>query len=476
MFESIYVIHDDKFQIDLSKFVFRLNTMGLINPIIINSKNYRSESDVFLYILNQSKTQNKNNVLILKSHIGLLYSDDVICAKIKETFSNIGSRPWDILFLGVSLGIFDDTEFIDGIVRDSYGDIIKYDNCGSSFATCYNKSSYDDIIEKLSSKKLDIDNILSDSIFVKISAKYPICIKENINILCDRFQRTLSYMAYMAKDMIDNDFVNPEYKESVLKEFDSIKNTSNYDLYNRFNMFIDLYKKNMRKKGTIDIIESFDVAIMISSYNRYVNLVHIINQINRQHSKYKYKLFIMNDGSTDLNYEKLESLENIILLKNETNNGKCKYWKTITDLFQATSHYKYDVLIQIDDDFKLCNNFIDHVMLMFKEKGCDVINYHINDLDSNKKRWGLDVWIDGGVALSEKFMKMINYRIEKPSLYRWKNCEHRSSGVWESLSEFISGTNVSMYKPSITLAVHRGNAESKMNGSLRKRNKINSKY
>jgi hypothetical protein len=234
------------------------------------------------------------------------------------------------------------------------------------------------------------------------------------------------------------------------------------------------------KKNNVD----FDVAICISSFNRYDKVKRIVNQILQQESKYTFKIFIMNDGST-INIDEYNNLlidfPEIVYLKNEVNGGKIKYWKTISDLWGKVKEYNTHALCQIDDDFILSNNFLNDLMDTFfnkKNENSSYLAFHFHTyyfLKNNKIYNDSDGWnnennqnLDGGVLYDISFIEMINYSIDETKL----KSKVDSSRVWINVSNKLKLFGGRVYRFKESLAYHDGNEDSKLNPEVRKTNKM----
>jgi len=240
-----------------------------------------------------------------------------------------------------------------------------------------------------------------------------------------------------------------------------------------YNFFNEKYKK----REYVD----YDCIIIISSYQRYNKLYSILNQLYTQRTEYTFKVIVINDGSDDRRYKLLINLfNNIDYFENDINNGKRKYWKTINNLLKKASEYKSHTIIQIDDDFILCDNFINKLMsLFFKIKRENnkyvAIYYHNSGIAKNVKRWGLRQWLDGGSLFDTYFLDEINYNLDRIAERRWIGAASASSGVWRQISGKINEFNCIIYKPEVSYVIHNGNDESMMNRELRKKIPIISK-
>ena len=235
--------------------------------------------------------------------------------------------------------------------------------------------------------------------------------------------------------------------------------------------FLEPYEKRQ--------VVDYDAVIIISSFNRFIKLNRILKQLHEQETKYKIKIIVCNDGSNDINYGKLPKMyPEIDYYKNPENYGKHRYWMTITELFQKAAQYVSHVVIQIDDDFLLCNNFVDKLIdwfFMGKEVDNKNVATHYHLPAGHKKRnwWGMPYGIDGGAIFDTKFLAEINNSITPISGRRWAHSPELSSGVWKQVSEKIHKNGLCTYNLEYSLAQHDGNEDSKMNTSQRNRSPIN---
>ena len=216
------------------------------------------------------------------------------------------------------------------------------------------------------------------------------------------------------------------------------------------------FTENYVKKNDVD----YDAIVIISSYNRYSKVNRLLSQLFEQQTKYTFKVVLLNDGSDDKHYLTLSKRHpELIYFENNINLGKKLYWESMTKLFQKASEYTSHAIIQIDDDFIICNNFIDKLMdEYFKSKEQDNKNvaiYHhipkgLKELLKNVIR------IDGGTLFDPEFLKLIEYNVPSVS-------SSISSGVWVYLTKKIKEYQLNTYKLNFSLSKHDGNDDSKMN-------------
>jgi hypothetical protein len=259
---------------------------------------------------------------------------------------------------------------------------------------------------------------------------------------------------------------NPSFSQNRINRRTGNQQNLNKSSKNNYSFF----NKKYIRKNNVD----YDCTIIISSYNRFNKLYSLINQLQTQETNYSFKIIILNDGSTDNRYDSIFSdYNNVIYTKNNKNCGKKYYWKSINKLFDIIVQYKSHAVIQIDDDFILCNKFIDKLMNLFfqiKEQNNKyvAIHYHNSGNNLNSKRWGLQQWLDGGSLFDTYFLEAIEYKIDAIANRRWVRSENASSGVWMQISNKITKNSLKIYKTEISYALHNGNDVSMMNYELRK--------
>jgi len=236
-----------------------------------------------------------------------------------------------------------------------------------------------------------------------------------------------------------------------------------------------------KKQELID----YDVIIYVSSYNRCEKLVKLLKQLYSQESYYSYKIIIMNDGSTDSRYSKLKkNYPKAIYLKNEVNGGREFYWQTTNTIFNEIKKFDSHAVIQIDDDFILCNGFINKLMNKFfdlkKENNSYMgIRYHIGSFNENDiitkdyydrtKRFQA---FDGGSLFDIQFLKLINFKIKDDISINYK---YNQSHVWNNLNNFAKNLGVMIYTTENSLAVHDDGGFSKMHPEYGIKRKIHTK-
>ena len=270
-----------------------------------------------------------------------------------------------------------------------------------------------------------------------------------------------------------NKVVNINSKSSMGDRFKQrLMQSSDLNKVSLVDKKIEFFNETYVKEEKVD----YDVIIVVSSFNRYKKVIQLINTFFSQQTKYTFKIILLNDGSTDVNYKSLEHNEKIEYLENEINGGKMNYWKSITKLFKAASKYKAHCILQIDDDYVVCNNYLNILMdEFFKIKNITnkyvAISYHRTH-ENVPKQWGLIHWVDGGTLFDYRFIEYIKFRIDEINLTRWKRNKELSSGVWNQISYKINKLGGYVHKTPRSLVYHNGNYDSKMNKLQRDKSHI----
>jgi len=226
----------------------------------------------------------------------------------------------------------------------------------------------------------------------------------------------------------------------------------------------------------------YDALIYISSYNRYEKVLSVLNALYDQSSDYTFKVILMNDGSIDKRYDSIKYRKkfiNLSYLKNIENGGRLFYWRTTNAILNEIKKHKTHAVIQIDDDFILCNNFVNILMNKFFELKIENnsymgIRYHIGSFsqneifnDDNYDRHKNPQSFDGGSLFDIQFLELINFKI-KDEITDDVNYRYRNSHVWGILNEQARLLGVMVYTIRKSLALHDGGT-SKMHPEQTKR-------
>ena len=207
------------------------------------------------------------------------------------------------------------------------------------------------------------------------------------------------------------------------------------------------YKKN----------EGYDYVYIIPSYERFEKVSNLIGEILNSHTN--TLVILLNDNSTDNRYEHFLTMENVVYLKNPTNNGKDGFWKTVNTLLNELSKHQFKYGVMLGDDFKLIDNYLtklksyeseDYILRLFTQESIGGTN------------WGYENWIDGAFCAPYSFFQKINFELF-PIIRRGRLS---SSGVGLQMSKRVSNLNITV-KNFGSLIEHIGNDDSKMHPVLR---------
>ena len=217
------------------------------------------------------------------------------------------------------------------------------------------------------------------------------------------------------------------------------------------------------------------VIILIFTYDRFNSLTRLIEQLVSQSTKYEYKIVVCDDSSPGDEYINMDYFNNnnVEIIRTNENNGKFGYWKTVNYAFNHIKNINFDYLIQLDDDYEICDNFIDLSVDFFIKQTTKHINYcamslHLNgNQDGVGNRWKCgNSWVDGGAIYNNNIINCLNFQINEISKERWSKNSKLSSGVWQQVSNRINELGFIIIKPTHSFLNHNDNNLSKMNFNL----------
>jgi len=246
---------------------------------------------------------------------------------------------------------------------------------------------------------------------------------------------------------------------------------------NKINNVID-YGKYIKPE-----ITDYDVIICISSFDRYEKILRLLEQFFSQKTKYSFKIILMNDGSNDIRYSELEFMfPDIIYLKNDINGGKINYWLTINSMWNLASNFKSCGIVQLDDDFILCDEFLDHLLSKFFEvkeisNNYMAFSFHLYNFNKNapiESFWfnEKEIFIDGGMLLDTQFLKLFNYELDN---IKERVTPKTSSYTWVRIKERMIEFGIKIYRFENSLVWHDGNDDSKLHPTVRKTKRVYTK-
>ena len=225
------------------------------------------------------------------------------------------------------------------------------------------------------------------------------------------------------------------------------------------------------KKEHVD----YDIVICIPSHNRYEKVKRIIEQIKSTESEYTYLIVILNDGSSDKKYNKLPiEFPDILYLKNDIPNGKILHWYCYNQMWKILRQKTCHAVLQMDDDFILCDNFLNKIVDLFFEKKNEnskimAISPHLwsfKEYCDNESWWYKTNFVDGIALIDYDLIKFLDYEL-KPVDINVVSKPGSPVKVWTQISGAIKDYNGIIFRTLESLVYHDGNDDSKLHGDFR---------
>lgn len=233
---------------------------------------------------------------------------------------------------------------------------------------------------------------------------------------------------------------------------------------------------------------SYDICVIITTYNRDVFLKNLLDDILKNKNIYKILIIVFDDAS-EISYDL--SNYDVEYIKYSNNHGKKKYWKLITDTMQICKEVDSKYFIYLPDDVRLVDDFFTKSISLYEniidnDKVC--LSLLLTQQQIGKPNWTkfnpieMDSvyktqWCDLCFISEKKFFNVLGYEVNEIPLTRWNNKrtkinrEFLSSGVGENLSRRIYNSGFNMYHVKNSLVTH-GDHDSIMNYELRKKQKL----
>lgn len=220
--------------------------------------------------------------------------------------------------------------------------------------------------------------------------------------------------------------------------------------------------------------EIYDVVICIPSHNRFKKVNRLLKQFKEQPSKYKYKIILLNDGSSDIRYELFPIKYNLHYIKNKKPNGKEFHWYCYNQMWEALRDIKCRTVLQMDDDFILCDNFLNRIVGLYdnetsKDKQIAAVSPHLwsFEIERNERWWNNKHLVDGIALLDINVIISMNYgmspvdtdEVSKPGA---------PVRAWPQIGKAIKDMDKIIYRTENSLVYHDGNDDSKLHGDVRK--------
>lgn len=225
------------------------------------------------------------------------------------------------------------------------------------------------------------------------------------------------------------------------------------------------------KKEYVD----YDVIICIPTHNRYEKLKRIIEQFKSTKSNYTYLIVILNDGSSDERYDTLPiEFPEIIYMKNEIPNGKTLHWYCYNQMWKILRNKISHAVLQMDDDFILCDDFFNIIVNLFFEKKFEnnkimAISPHLwsfNEICEYESWWHKTNFVDGIALIDYDLIKFLDYEL-KPVDIDIVSKPGSPVRVWTQISSAIKEYNGIIYRTLESLVFHDGNDDSKLHADFR---------
>jgi hypothetical protein len=216
-----------------------------------------------------------------------------------------------------------------------------------------------------------------------------------------------------------------------------------------------------------------DFLFLIPSYNRYDLLLKVIDRIEKQCNHLKYKIVVVDDCSNDNRYDNLRNInDNIIYHKNPVNNGRDKFYLTVSKLFNISKSNEAKQYVFLADDTLPSINFIKHTY-SYIDIGAKIINTSINKAEQYTN-WTLKNWVDGCFVITHDIFHKINYDFNDSEIRKKFKKTTYGSGVYEAFSFRINKLSVKVHFPKHSMVYHMGHTDSVMHEEKRKNEQIHS--
>lgn len=232
------------------------------------------------------------------------------------------------------------------------------------------------------------------------------------------------------------------------------------------------HESNYKKKEFVD----YDVVICIPSFDRYKKIKRLLTQLYEQSTKYTFKIVLLNDGSKSNWYDVLsEKFPDIHYLKNDMPNGKVLHWYCYNQMWEYLKNVQCHAVLQMDDDFILCEGFLDTIVDTFFQKKNE--NDKIVAISPHKwsfkqhadfeSWWNRKDFVDGIALLDDAVIKVMDYKM-KPVNTEEVSKPGTPVRAWTQIGDAIKKMGGIIFRTEFSLVYHDGNDDSKLHGDIRK--------
>lgn len=290
-----------------------------------------------------------------------------------------------------------------------------------------------------------------------------------------------SRLNFIEKDAKTQEIVVKEQPKKIInqsmKERDKLRIFGTTKLNNiSFKQFN--YKKETQIQYQKKVFVDYDIVICIPSFNRYNKIIRLIKQFYEQKTKYTFKIILLNDGSTDIKYNKITKVfHEISYIKNDVPNGKALHWYCYNQMWNLLRNIECHAILEMDDDFIICDNFLDTICDLFFQKKMEDGNimaiaphlWSFKNEDTFENWWKRNDFIDGIALIDVVVIKYMDYMM-KPVDINIVSQPGKPVQTWIQITNAIKMIDGYIYRTENSLVYHDGNDDSKLHGDVRKNN------
>ena len=208
----------------------------------------------------------------------------------------------------------------------------------------------------------------------------------------------------------------------------------------------------------------YNVAFLITTYDRYNSLLKLYNRI-----KSEGDVYILDDGS-------IKPVD-FGIVRRQDHLGKPGYYQTVTNLWEMIAGKSYDYYIMLPDDFYPVDNFVNIAISTWNniqetDKIC--LNLFTEKSRYMKPCWNyympVDMggyiraqWVDMCFFCEVDFFKAMGYKTDR-TFRDWEVNPELGSGVGSYISRRLHNEGYGMYQVKNSLfTVQKAGLKSKMN-------------
>lgn len=226
------------------------------------------------------------------------------------------------------------------------------------------------------------------------------------------------------------------------------------------------------------------ILIWINTYNRVDDLKLLLKDIVSNKSKFKLKVYIVDDASSDEYINMLHKFSgqlDIVYHKMSFNHGKTQYWRLCNYALDKIKleHNQFKYFIKLDDDCRLVDNFFNKCINIWNtiddpQKIC--LNFRLDSREGKPVWTGilprlihfgkvpvyLSQWVDMDFFCEAAMLRSLEFKIKPQLPLRWVKDLAASSGVGRDISVRLVRLKYHLYLTKESLVIHNHH-DSKMN-------------